>query len=142
MRGPNGFSFTEILVTVLVVALGIIPVFLVFSKGSMGTILSRDEMTAHIYAAELIDWCQTHRYDQLAECENHSVPELSLGGDCTSRIDDKYRRQLTVKALATPGGAGNWPMQYKVLTATIHWNSQGVERTFVMTGLLSRGRTP
>ncbi len=137
-----GFSFTEILVTVLVTALGVIPVFLVFSKGSMGTMLSRDEMTAHVYAAELIDWCQTHRYDQLAECESKPVLELKFSDDSTSRMDEKYQRLLTVKAVATPGGAGNWPMQYKILTVSIRWKSQGVDRTFVMTGLLSQGRMP
>lgn len=136
----RGFSFAEILVTVLVLALGIIPVFLVFSKGSMGTVLSRDEMTAHLYAAELIDWCQSHTFDQLPECSETPKPNLDLGPDCTSQIDSRYRRLMSVKILPTPGGAANWPMQYKVVTADVRWNSQGVDRRFVLTGLLSTGR--
>lgn len=133
-RTSAAFTFAEVMIAVLVVTIGILPIFIVFTKGSEGTTMTRDEIVAHLLACELIDLGTAKSYDGL-QIGDHSSE--SLGG---SNADSKFQRNLKVDEIIPSGGWRNWPLSYKVLTARVQWESSGVPRTFVLTSLIYRGK--
>ena len=71
------------MIAVFVLAIGIIPAFYVFSRGTAGTILTRDEILAHSYASELIDYAQALGFDKLDpdEFKPKEVPSIPGGAE-------------------------------------------------------------
>lgn len=134
-------SLIEVVIAVFVLAVGIIPVVNVFSQGYVGTILTRDEILAHSYASELIDYAQALGFDQLKPSEYNpkEMPSIPGGVDIDTT---KFRRFLTVTGDFLPPGNADWPIDYKVLKAEIKWKSSGIEQYFVLTSLLFKGRKP
>jgi hypothetical protein len=130
-----GFSFTEVMVAVLIIGAGIIPIFLVFSRGNVGTTMTRDEMTAQAYAEELLDYGTALGYEHLKE---GATLEAEFPG--LTPADTKFSRVLHVQSVLPSGGWKNWPMAYKVLSANIEWHSGGTKQSFVLTGLVYQGK--
>jgi type II secretory pathway pseudopilin PulG len=135
-----GFSFLEVLAAIIVLGLGIIPVFMVFSRGSQGTIMTRDETQAHQLASEMLDTAIAMGYDHPAFLANGGTIEVpatalaNIGGG-----HPRFTRSLNVREVLPGGGIGDWPMSYKVLIATVKWEHSGVKQFFNLTTLLFKG---
>lgn len=132
----RGFSFTEIAIALLILAIGLIPVFYVFSRGSAGTVLAREEITAHQLAGEMIDAATLLGYDdaRLADGQLDGTQLPNVSPD-----DPRFQRTLLVTDVRPAGGWKDWPVAYKILTARVSWDNSGVVRTFTLTGLLYKG---
>ena len=137
MKNPRAFSFVEVMVATFVLAMGILPTFYVFSRGNVGTILNQEEITARQYAGELLDYLHARDYQQVAETSERTLFPLVPG---SSELDHRFRRYLTVKKLVPARGIADWPMEYKVLTVEVEWQSGSLDRIMVQTGLLFQGR--
>lgn len=141
----RAFSLTEVLMALLLVACAIIPIFMMFSRGNEGVVRTRDEILAHTYATELLDYAQTLGYDRINSLpgfkftDRFRLDELPIGGGALSKVEPNFARYLTVTHWEPQGSLRNWPMSYRFLTATVEWNSMGVQRFYKMTSLLYRG---
>lgn len=132
----RAFSFAEILVATLIFAFGVIPIFLLFSRGSTGTIMTKEETYARMYADEMIDIAMALGYDDPRLVKGViKVDQLPH----TGKEDPRFNRFLIVEEVNPTCGWQNWPMSYKVLTASITWESSGVNKSFVLTGLIFKG---
>ncbi|MDD3148046.1 MAG: prepilin-type N-terminal cleavage/methylation domain-containing protein [Candidatus Riflebacteria bacterium] len=132
----RGFSFAELVVAVLILGIGILPIFWFFSRTSIGTIKTRDEALAWQYAAELIDYSMARGYEATALTDDNGIEvrEIIVGSDRTT-IDDRFGRRLYVKALR-PDHNSEWPCLYRTVTAEVTWTVDTQPRSLRLTGLL------
>lgn len=138
LANRDGLTLLEVLITIFVLAVGIIPAFQVFSRGSVGTLVNRDELLAHQYANELIDFALATGFDHLDPELLKRQPMRQVEGG--SPIDQRFKRFFTVQLKIPAQGIADWPIAYKILTAEIEWDSGGVSKYFVLTSLVFQGR--
>ena len=141
MRTINsGFSFVEVLITMLVLAVGILPIFTVFSQGSSGTIRTRDEILAQIYAEELLDYAMARGFTAVepTSSDGDLAPTVVVG-DLKTAIDPRFTRKLVVKEVKPADHNDDWPMVYRLVAVIVTWNHEGKLRRFVRSGLLFKG---
>lgn len=141
----QAFSFAELIIAILIIGVGSIPVFTMFSRGSTGTMQTRDEVLAYNYAADLLSWAQTRPYDQLAPTNDAPSDSLSLaptaGPPVLLVMESGFKRFLTVKEATPAPSGGKWPFAYKVLVAKVQWNpAGGINREIEMTTIVYRGQ--
>lgn len=137
----HGLSFVEIVVALFVLVVALVPVFRVFSQGTMGTMMTHDEVLAHQYAGEMLAWAQARGFDGL-DVDEFRHPKVMPEVEGSSPIDSRFRRTFSVLLKQPVGGLSDWPMEYKILKTEIHWESSGVDQAFVLTGLVFKGRMP
>ncbi|HNW36967.1 MAG TPA: hypothetical protein PKM25_18655 [Candidatus Ozemobacteraceae bacterium] len=139
----TAFTITEVMIAVLVVAACLAPIFFIFSKGSAGTIQTRDEVLAYNYATELLDYALTKPYDSpfLLPGQDHNANELevtpSTGAAFKLGIEPRFQRRLSVLMPVVPASV---PFVYKVLVAEVSWATATVKRRVSMTGMMYRSR--
>ncbi|MFZ4441702.1 MAG: hypothetical protein ACOYOS_25125, partial [Syntrophales bacterium] len=59
----SGLALPEILIALLLVAGAIIPIFSVFSKSNIGTMMNRDEILAYGFADDAMNFARQQGYD-------------------------------------------------------------------------------
>lgn len=139
----RGLSLPEVAIAVLVLGLTIAPIFMVMSRGSTGTIQTRDEILAYHYADELLAYLQTRPYNDpdLAVVDRKSFPRFSLprgSGNLQIGIDPtRFERYLTVVE-RSPGA--NWPWSYKILLSEVNWKTGGLARQIRISALVPKER--
>ncbi len=137
--GRHGFSFTEIMIAVLIIGVTLAPMIYVFSRGTSGTIRTRDEVLAYNYATELLDYAQSLKFDEKPFLEegNRKADEIEINGPegpvAVLKIEPKFERYLTVMVPPVPDGL---PFDYKVLVAEIRWKGQ--DKKIRMSSIKSR----
>ncbi len=143
-RPRAAFTIVEVMIAVLIIGASMTPIFFMFSRGSTGTIQSRDEVLAYSYAQEMLEFAQARGFDdpQVAVGENRTITSLELralaGGVVPLPADPRFTRVLHVRV---PPLSGTWPYQYKVLVAEVHWKPSGEKtRSVRMTGLLTKAK--
>lgn len=136
----QGFSFTELVVAIFVLAAGIMPVMWFFSRSNMGTIKTRDEIMAQQYAAELLDYAMARGYDDLeiTPGEGSEISAIEIAGEKMS-VDSRFTRRLLVKELR-PDHNSEWPCAYKTVSAEVSWLIETRPRHLRLTGLLYAAR--
>ncbi len=132
-RSVRAFTFVEIAVAMLILGIGLVPVFWVFIRSGSETVMSREEIMAHNMAGEMLDLALKKGYDIGAG----DVSPSDLGTISVS--DPQFSGVLNVQEIVPKGGWKNWPMSYKVVTARVTWTSQGIPRKYALTTLLFRG---
>ena len=132
----HGFSFAEVIVAIMILSIGLLPIFWFFSRTNMGTIKTRDEIMAWQYAAELIDYAKARGYagNDLTDDQGVEIRTITVG-DVVSEIEDRFSRRLIVKALS-PDHNSEWPCLYRTLTAEISWMAETRLRSLRLTGLV------
>lgn len=135
-RNRRGFSFAELMVAVLVLAIGLVPVFWFFSRTNVGTMKTRDEAMAWHYAAELIDVAMAKGYEGIEETgeDGVEVPEIVIGKAKTG-VESRFVRRLIVRPLR-PDHNSEWPCLYRTVTAEVSWVVEKQPRSMRLTGLL------
>jgi hypothetical protein len=139
--GSSGVTFLEVMVVVLILGIGLIPVLQVFSRGNRGTMMTRDEILAHTFAGELIDYAHALGYENLPETtpEGQLVAAITIN-DRTLAMDPRFKRVLTVRRNAPTETDADWPYAYKTVKAEILWESGSVRQSFVLTSLVFHGK--
>ena len=143
MTYRRAFTLTEVLMATIVLGLAMLPLFMVFSKGSAGTVQTRDEVMGTGYVTELLALAQCLSYDDSfldpktkSPCQ--SLPLPSVGGEALGKaIDPRFKRYFTVKELTA---GADVPYTYKVLIAEVDWLSNGISRNLQMTGMVYKGK--
>ena len=135
----RGLSLVEVMIALFVLAVGILPIFYVFSQGNLGAMMTRDEIMAHSYAAEIIDFGHAVGFDGMTHAEYPDKEVKSIPGG--AEVDSRFRRYLNVVERSPEQGLTDWPIEYRILQARVTWNSSGIEKSFALTSLLFRGRT-
>ena len=135
-RSRRGFSFAEVMVAVLVLAVGLVPLFWFFSRTNVGTMKTRDEALAWHYAAELLDVTMAKGYDGIGETPEAGVevPEIVIGEEKTS-VESRFVRRLIVRPLR-PDHNSEWPCLYRAVTAEVSWFVEKQPRSMRLTGVL------
>lgn len=140
----GGFSLTELIIAILVIAIGAIPVFIMFSQGSTGTIQTRDEMLAYNYAADLIHWCHAQGFEQLpvgASDRTTLTLNPTAGPAVSLAMEPGFTRELTVSEPALAAGTDPWPYRYRVVVARVAWiPAGGIQRELRMSAMVFRGQ--
>jgi hypothetical protein len=138
----GGVSMTEVMIAIVVIGAVISPIFFLFSRGTAGTVQTRDELIAHAHAQDLLDYAQSLEFANpfLApgpEREIAAIPLVSAGGaGLPLEMEPRYKRMLTVKPVSVSGV----PTSYKVLTAEVSWNTGTQNRSAILTALMSDGK--
>ncbi|HOT74924.1 MAG TPA: hypothetical protein PK467_04000 [Candidatus Wallbacteria bacterium] len=86
-----GFSFIEVMIAVIVLALGLIPVFSLFTSTSRGASSTIEELGATNYANEIIDNLSAYKYGEL--------PEIHQKTDFDSLKQDPFFSRMRVSPL-------------------------------------------
>lgn len=135
-RQNKGFSFTELVIAVLLLSIGLLPIFWFFSRTNVGTQKTRDEVLAWQYAAELIDYSIARGFagNELTDTNGVEVREITVGSEKTS-IENKFTRRLFVRPLA-PEHNSAWPCRYHSITSEVSWMAESQQRNIKLTGLL------
>lgn len=139
----RAFTLTEVLMATIVLGLAMLPLFMVFSKGSAGTVQTRDEVMGTGYVTELLALAQCLAYDDAfltpqvkAPCQQLPLPVV--GGEALNKpIDARFKRFFTVKEISA---GADVPYTYKVLISEVNWVSSNVTRSLQMTGLVYKGK--
>ncbi|MBW7874565.1 MAG: hypothetical protein H3C47_01100 [Candidatus Cloacimonetes bacterium] len=80
MMKIKGFSMVEIMIAVMVVTLGVFPVFYLMTSGSRGTTVSIREIFAVNHAANIMELVMGYSYEKLVSIVGSEAVELSQGG--------------------------------------------------------------
>ena len=86
MKYRFGFSVVEIIIALVIIAVGFLPIYNLFRQGSAGTMNTVHETLATNYASDLINLCKDIHYSDIKE--NVSEEEKKLDDD--SQINDFF----------------------------------------------------
>lgn len=145
MKLKRAFSLSEVMIAVVVIAVGIIPVFFLFSRGNAGTVQTKDEILAYQFASELLAYAQTKTYDDpLLAVGRKKQGDISLtplnGAPLVLNMDTDFDRYLSVVEIK-PDVSLDWPFAYKVLTSEVSWKSGGVSRKIQLSVMIYQKNT-
>ncbi len=87
----RGFSYVEVMIALAVLALGIIPIFSIFTSTSKGTAATIEELTATNFANEIIDNLSAYKYGEL--------PSVQARTDFDSLKNDPFFARLRVSPI-------------------------------------------
>jgi prepilin-type N-terminal cleavage/methylation domain-containing protein len=135
-RQTRGFSFIELIMAVIIMAIGLIPIMWFFSRSNVGTIKTRDEIYARQYACELFDYVVARGFDANFPTGDTGteVPSITIEGE-TTEIEDRFSRRLFVADLA-PSHNSEWPLQYRSIMVEVSWSADQQDRNLRLTGIL------
>ncbi|MBI3040002.1 type II secretion system protein [bacterium] len=137
----RGFTISEVIIAILIVGVAIVPIFLIFSRGTSGTLQTKDEILAWNLAEELIDFALIQNYDNPflkpttapSLVASHQMVLNTSRDSVTLSGDPKFERFFNVRETIIPAG---WTKKYKLLMAEIRWkNSTGVMRKVQLSAL-------
>ena len=139
----TGFSIVEICVVVAILAVFLLPVFALMSRGSSGTIRNRNEILAQQYASNYIAYCNVVPFDsdKIAEVNEKVVNELNIELKDGSSInidktEDIFQRIVSIKDYPD---TNDRPYKYKTVSVKIEWQQVGEKkkRELIMSGLVT-----
>ena len=146
-RKIHGFSMVELCLVIVVLAVLMIPVFAMMSKGSSATIRNRNEILAQQYAMNIVAYCNIISYDDpfLQAVDEKPVGDLfiKLGADKKLDMDIKEEgfkkiasRTISIKDF---NAGESWPKKYKVVTVKVSWQQPGElkRRDVTVSGLVT-----
>lgn len=132
----KGVSFAELAIALLLLGVMVMPVFMMFRQGTSGTLLTRDEILAHGYAAELVNAAKGLGFHHdLLEPGSRAVPVVPLPD--AKPISERFSRTLTVTEQVD--STTIIPYRYRVLVAVVAWGDGGPARTVRLPGLVFAG---
>lgn len=138
-QSKRALSFVELAIALLLLGITVMPVFMMFRQGTSGTLLTRDEILAHGYAAEVIHAARGLGFGHpLLEPGSRPVPAVPLPD--ARAVPERFTRSLTVSEHS--GANAGIPYRYRVLLAEVTWGGGGPARTVRLPGLAFAGRGP
>ena len=67
MKYRLGFTVVEIVIALVIIAVGFLPIYNLFRQGSVGTVNTINETEATNYASDLINLCKDLRYSSVTD---------------------------------------------------------------------------
>ena len=151
-NNKQGFSLVKISIVCAILGILLLPVFVLMSKSSSGTIRNRNEILAQQYASNVIAFCNIIKFDCdfLKETEEKVIVpgemkvtvtnDLSIDMDITEDNFNKIAtRTISIKNFNSDD-TGNIPspFKYKIVTVKVEWLQPGetVPRNVTVTGLV------
>ncbi len=139
LRQNTGFSFIEIMFTVLIISALMVSVFNIFHQGADNTKRSRNEILALQHAANAMAYAVSLPYDALFTQPPTEVGELNVeiaGEMVPLGINEKqFTRTIEVQKVNLP----DWKNAYKIVEVAISWQeSNGKGRKIKIGGLVSK----
>lgn len=135
----HAFSFVEILIAIVCLAMVMIPLTTMFSSGSSGTIQNRNDILARQHAANLLDYSYLLSYDNdfLKPGSEKPVPAIfytSGSDELLFDMEEMFTRTVSIEEVKPP----NWKYSYKLITVVVSWTeNNNVAKEQVMTGLVT-----
>lgn len=145
LKKVQGFSLVEICIVCGVLAVLMLPVFMLMSRGSSVTVRNRNEVFAQQYAMNIISYCNLAPFDGdfMKDTEEKVVGDLTiLLGNTTIDLDITEegfskiaKRTIAIKTFTptTP-----WTKRYKIVTVKVEWQQPGepAKRNVTISGLV------
>lgn len=135
----KAFSFVEILVAVVCLAMVMIPLTTMFSFSSSGTIQNRNDLLARQHAANILDYAYSLAYDDsfLEPVSQKSVATVSFNSGSEELVLDMeplFTRTVSIEEVKPT----DWKYSYKLIQVKISWNEGKTDdEELVMTGVIS-----
>jgi prepilin-type N-terminal cleavage/methylation domain-containing protein len=136
----RGFSFIELIIAIVIMAIGLIPLMWFFSRSNIGTIRTRDEIYAQQYAAELFDYVTATGFDAHSPTDEAGieVPAITIESETTT-VEPRFSRRLFIDDLA-PAHNSEWPLQYRTVMVEVSWVADQQNRSLRLTGIMHAPR--
>ena len=135
----KAFSFVEILVAVVCLAMVMIPLTTMFSFSSSGTIQNRNNLLARQHAANILDYAYSLAYDDgfLEPISQKTVPSVSFNSgteELELDMQEFFTRTVSVEEVKPV----DWKYSYKLIKVAISWNEGKTEdEELIMTGVIT-----
>lgn len=138
-KNPNnkpasgGFSFVEILFTIVVLGVMLAPVSSIFSQGSSGTIRSRNDILAQQHAANLLAYASSLPYEDEflkpgSAREVGDLPVMTGGVELALGMEDEqFVRTMEVSEIKPSG----WQFSYKLVVVRVSWKQVGEQNASI-----------
>lgn len=124
MKSKYGFSMIEIIIALIIIAIGFLPIYNLFRQGTKTTVSNVQETVATNYASDLINFCKDLRYfqikpivddektftegdgeNQIKEFIEQINPDLA---DNWKSVPEPYTRTLKIKRYDSRGWSEFW----------------------------------
>ncbi len=145
----KGFSFIEIAITCIVMAVIFVPIFTLLSKGNEGTIHNRNEILAREYAANIIAYYNLKQYDEIkqpnsddylksivleSEDKKFKVDLSDLGKNFEAFKNLNFTPKVNIEEFSSD----NWAYKYKFISVTVEWKESNKPNPIkiTMTGMI------
>ena len=144
-----GFSLIEICIACIVLAVILIPVFTLLSKGNAGTLHNRNEILAREYAANIIAFYNLKQYDEVKEPSADELNSMTLESeDKNFKIDlndlgynfEALRNlNLNTDVKIEEFNSDSWAYKYKFISVTVEWKESNKPNPskITMTGMVT-----
>lgn len=139
MKRLQGFSFVEIMIAVICLAVVLIPLTTMFSASSSGTVQNRNDILARQHAANLLDYCYSIGYgDEFLKPGNEravAAVTVKAGADeLVLDMDENFKRTIAIEEVKPT----SWRYSYKLIKVRVSWfENKNLEKDIVMTGVVS-----
>jgi hypothetical protein len=133
------FSFVEILIAIICLAMVMIPLTTMFSISSSGTIQNRNDILARQHVANLIDYacCLPYNHSFLKPVNEKQVDSVSINSGTEQLALDMesiFTRSISIEEIKPAG----WKYAYKVLKVKVKWiEARNKTKEIEMTGLIT-----
>jgi len=137
--GARGLTFTEVLISVVIISITVTPVFLLFSTSRRTTMAARDVSRATSFAGSYITaiaGAANVRLREVAKTEDLSMDGLmALDKLGVEKVHKGFRRFLELKKIAPDGESGSKAYHARV---TVEWTAaSGKTNSYSMERLLN-----
>lgn len=136
----RAFSFVEVLIAIICLALVMIPLTTMFSFSSSGTVQNRNDILARQHAANLLDYSYSLPFDHqfLKPGTDRDVPSVSLvsaGEELKLDMESIFTRKISIEEVRP----ANWKYAYKLIKVKVSWKLDAgkTHKEQVMTGLIT-----
>lgn len=139
MKNSNAFSFVEIMIAVICLAVVLIPLTTMFSAGSSGTVNNRNHILARQHAANLLDYSYSLAYsDEFLKpgADRNAVTVSFKAGsdDLTLNMESIFSRTISIEEVKP----ADWRYSYKLIKVSVTWfESKNNKKEITMTGVVS-----
>lgn len=139
MKISNAFSFAEIMIAVICLAVVLIPLTTMFSAGSSGTVNNRNDILARQHAANLLDYSYSLAYSDgfLKPGNNREVAAVSFKAgpeNLTLNMESVFSRTISIEEVKP----ADWRYSYKLIKVSVSWfESKKNKKEITMTGVVS-----
>jgi Tfp pilus assembly protein PilV len=138
----KGFSITEVMIACLALGIMLLPVFMMFSRGTAGTAKNKNDILAQQHAANLLAYAAALSYDDsfLGAGEKKVKEKIVTSSDGTSidlsMSEDFFDRTMSIKEYKVD----EISRAYKLVTVAVEWTQPGekanAKKEVKLTGLI------
>ncbi len=137
--GEDGFTFTELLVAITILALALVPILALLVNGYTYTVMSGRQTIAANLCRDKIEDLKSEgfsKYILLVRASPAGTYSISSDEDPLPEEYGLYRRETIMEEKSSGSGIAASYLRVKV---TVYWNEKGGERSVEMETNMARG---